>query len=92
MINDAEIFNFIGHCYEKMEAYDKAIDAFEKSSYLIPHKLYPKYRLVPLYYINGQKDKAINLANQIVRFKEKIPSKEVDIIKKEAKEFLMKVQ
>lgn len=88
LYNSDKVYMYLGKSYENTEQLDKAIVSFEYALYLIPHKFYPKYRLVPLYYGIGEEDKAICLANEIMQMKVKIPSKTIDDIKREIQLFL----
>ncbi len=88
LLNVADVYTYLGNSYEGMGQYKKAIAAFEQSSYIIPHKFYPKYRLLPLYYGTGQEKKAISLARTIINTKPKVNSKIIDKIKYDVREFL----
>jgi len=88
LINDADVYNQTGNCHEEMGNLEEAIVNFEKASYLIPNRFYPKYRLVPLYYLTGDKEKAVSMAFEILEMDVKVESEEVKRMKKEIKEFL----
>ncbi len=92
LLNVADVYTYLGNSYEGIEEYKKAIAAFEKSCYIIPHKFYPKYRLLPLYFGTGQKRKAIDLARSMLHTEPKVPSKIVDKIKYDARGFLEKYE
>ncbi len=92
LLNVADVYTYLGNSYEGMGQYKKAIAAFEKSSYIIPHKFYPKYRLLPLYFGTGQERKAIDLARSMLHTEPKVPSKIVDKIKYDVRGFLEKYE
>jgi O-antigen ligase len=92
LLNVADVYTYLGNSYEGMEQYNRAIAAFEQSSYIIPHKFYPKYRLLPLYFGTGQKRKAIELARSMLHTEPKVPSKIVDKIKYDVRGFLEKYE
>ena len=74
--------------YEATGQHGKAINTFKEASCIIPHLFYPRYRLVPLHYDLGQREKTISMARSIVQMEVKVPSKKVGRLKAETAEFL----
>lgn len=82
-LNGADLYTYLGNSYEGIGNIEKAEESFLQAMYLIPHRFYPRYRLVLLYEKTGQIEKAIKLANEIVEMDVKVESEIVNRIKKE---------
>jgi len=78
------IYTRLGECYEKLENFDKAEEAFLRSCYLVPNLFYPKYRLMMLYLDHNNFNAATYYANKILSMPIKIKSKVVDEIRESA--------
>jgi tetratricopeptide (TPR) repeat protein len=66
---DEILYTTIGDNYKSLGASDLAEKAYHQASYMVPHKLYPKYLLVKLYHETGQNEKAIFLAEKVIKGK-----------------------
>jgi len=77
-----------GEAFLKLKDYSSAEDNFLIASYLQPTKFRAKVLLLALYSDLQQKDKVINMANQILRLTPRIPSSEVAYYKGVARETL----
>lgn len=87
-IKSSDLFLHLGAGYEGIANWDKAIESYEMASRLIPHKFYPKYRLVYLYHQLGERDKAFGLAQNLVRSPAKVNSEVIVQIKSEMRAFV----
>src|SRR5690606_2030043 len=63
---------------------------YQVASLVVPHKLYPKYLLAKFYNDNGQKQKANDMANDILTTEVKVMSKAVKEIQQEMRDILIK--
>jgi O-antigen ligase len=82
------LYTHLGISYEEIENYEKAKAAYETSIHLVPHKFFPRYRLVFLYQKMGLKAEAIDLAKTILTTSAKINSEVVIGMKYEIRKFL----
>lgn len=87
-LNSADFYLYLGNTYEGLNLFNKAEQAFRYANKLIPHKLYPEYRLVLLYKKTGKIDKAVQLAKEIIQKQPKVKSGIVDQIKTEMEDFV----
>lgn len=82
------LYTHLGISYEESGNYEKAKAAYETSIHLVPHKFFPRYRLVFLYQKMGLKAEAIDLAKTILTTSAKINSEVVIGMKYEIRKFL----
>jgi O-antigen polymerase len=87
-LNDADLYIYLGNSYTGLNDLTNAEQCFRKASNLMPVKFYPKYRLVKIYYQQGEIDKARAMAREILDMKVKIPSDIVEGIRKEMEELI----
>lgn len=91
-LNDADVYTYLGNSYEGIGMVNEAEKSFEQASYIIPHKLYPKYRLVYLYANMNQIDKALEMANKVLKMKPKIESDITRKLKIDIQHFIKSVK
>jgi O-antigen polymerase len=84
----SDLYTHLGISYEETGAYEKARIAYETGIYMVPHKFFPKYRLVFLYQKMGLNLEAVTLAKNMLSTTAKIKSKVAIGIKYEMKKFL----
>ena len=84
----SDLYTHLGISYEETGEYEKARIAYETGIYMVPHKFFPKYRLVFLYRKMGLNAEAIALAKSMLTTTAKINSKAVIGIKYEIRKFL----
>ncbi|WP_344849971.1 O-antigen ligase family protein [Pedobacter jeongneungensis] len=83
------LYATLGMNYFKMADHKNAEKCFLTAAYMVPNRFVPK-KLVMAYFIaTGKNDKAILWAKNIISYKVKVPSKEVDLIKRSANKFLI---
>lgn len=87
-LNDADVYTYLGNSYENLGKLNEAEQAYIQASNIIPHKLYPKYRLVYVYAKANEIDKAVEMAGVVLNTKPKIESSITEIIKKDMQTFL----
>lgn len=73
----------LAECYENTGIYKNAERYYRHAAYMIPHRMYPFYRLALFYFDNGNKQRADEIAHKIISMDEKVPSTAVDEIKEE---------
>ena len=76
-------YTTIGDNYENMFDYKKAEEYYWRAHWLIPANTYPLYLLFKLYHKVGNKTKALELGNQIIRLQTKIQSSATDQMRQE---------
>lgn len=87
-LNDADFYNYLGNTYEGLGDLANAEKAFLKSSLIVPHQLYPQYRLVYLWAKTNKLREAINLAQYIINKKPKVQSDIANQIKQDLTKFV----
>ena len=87
---DPMILNLCGKNHEAMGEYDLAARCYQQAYDRVPSRLYPLYLLMEMYASPacGKKEKAKEVAQTIVKTKEKVPSQAVEDMKRRAKEIL----
>jgi len=80
---DPNFYIVLAECYENTGNYEKAERYYRHAAYMIPHKMYPFYRLALFYLDNGNKQQADDIAHKILSMDAKIHSTAVDEIKEE---------
>lgn len=85
---DPMIYNIMGKNHQAMQHYDLAEEAFLKSTYLVPSRIYPWYLLTKLYDEMGLKDKAIQTAKIVLVKEPKVHSPAVDEMREEVKRLM----
>src|SRR5690554_784139 len=66
--------NTLGHNYDQLGEFSKAVAAYQKSRLMVPSALFSRYSLAKLYYKHGHYDLAREVANGILNSDVKIPS------------------
>lgn len=84
------VYTAIGNSYKALNLYTKAEQAYLYAWYMNPSRFYPKYLLVRLYNENGQKEKAVNVANELLHKRIKVESEAIREIKAEMNEIVKK--
>lgn len=79
---------YLSSAYEHTSKFNSAIKSREWIANYLPNRFIPKYELLQLYRRTGDTFKLNKLANTIINMPVKIPSREVEIIKEEAKKIL----
>ena len=87
-LKPSTLFMHQGLAWESLGYKQKALKAYEVASHIIPHKFYPKYRLVFLHDDLGNRIEALNLAKEIVQAPAKVKSDIVLQMKSEMREYL----
>lgn len=72
--SDPNAFILLGNCYDSINQFKNAESAYLIAANEIPSRIYPKYVLAKLYLRSGQNKKAIKMAEEIIRTKEKVSS------------------
>ena len=78
----------LGNCYQAIGDYTKAESQYRLASNIVPHKFYPLYLLAKLYKEDGQEEKAVLMAREILGKKIKVPSKAIDEMKAEMQQII----
>lgn len=88
-LNNIIIQTALGDSYKNLEKYEKAEQAYQLASYMLPDRFYPQYLLVKLYDVTGQRKKLIPIATKLLHKEPKIKSTAVEEIKQEIKKILI---
>lgn len=86
-INDADFYTYLGNTYEGLNDLENAEKSFKKASLIVPHLLYPKYRLVFVYKKRNKISEALRLAKEIIEQKPKIHNQLSIQLKNEMSDF-----
>lgn len=84
-----ETFYAAAAAYKCLGKYDRAIEQYQFISSYIPVLFRPRYEMALLYKEAGNMPKALNLARTIVDMPVKIPSRQIDQMKAEMKQWLL---
>lgn len=89
---DPVFYTLMGNNYRDLGAVAEAESAYRKAFGMLPGRMYPLYRLMKLYEVEGQVHEAEEMARQIAAFRPKVDSPAMREMKNEAKEFLKKIK
>ncbi|MDO5975941.1 O-antigen ligase family protein [Flavivirga jejuensis] len=89
-LNTTIIETALGDSYKNLKQYDKAERAYQHGANMIPVRFYPMYLLAKLYEENGDKIKAVKMAQNILDKDIKIPSTAIKEIQAEMKIILQR--
>jgi O-antigen polymerase len=87
-LNDADVYTYLGNSYENLGKLNEAEQAYIQASNILPHRLYPKYRLVYVYAKANEIEKAVEMAHVVLDKKPKIESTISEKIKEDLNIFL----
>lgn len=82
------IYTSLGDVYESLGKIDEAEQAYLKAWYMNPSRFYPKYLLAKLYDENGQIEKAVAIAEELLKKEVKVESTAVEEIQTEMRSIL----
>ncbi|MBD0833714.1 O-antigen ligase family protein [Aestuariibaculum sediminum] len=91
-LNTTIIQTALGDAYKDLKQYKKAEKAYEQAYNMIPIRFYPLYLLAKLYDESGDKQKALEMADEILNKETKIPSTAIREIKSEMKIIINKYE
>ena len=77
------VFTSIGNSYKALGQWDQAEGAYLHACYMNPGRFYPKYLLAKLYDENGQREKAVEVARELLAKEVKVKSTAIEEIKAE---------
>ena len=81
--NDPFTYSLMGENFTRMNSYDRAEDAYMRSHYMVPHRLWPRYLMVKMLYQKGERERCRELAREVSASKPKVSSPaELEIIEK----------
>jgi len=80
---DPRSYEFAGNSLQNLGLLDSATHEYKEVSYILPHKLYPRYLLAELYLKKGDTSNAIKYAESILSGHPKGESNSVDFIIRE---------
>ncbi len=84
----SDIYTHLGISFEETGAYKKAKAAYETAIYMVPHKFFPRYRLVYLYDKMGLDKEALTLAKTMTITPAKVHSRAVQGMKYEMRKYI----
>jgi tetratricopeptide (TPR) repeat protein len=81
---DPMLYNIMGKNYQAMKEYELAEASLQKSTRIVPNRLYPWYLLMKLYIETGEDEKARKMADIVLTKEPKVQSTAVKEMRKEA--------
>ncbi|WP_156113391.1 O-antigen ligase family protein [Wocania ichthyoenteri] len=87
-LNTTILETALGDAYKGTKQFSKAETAYLHAANMIPSRFYPLYLLVKLYDENGEGNKAVELARDILKKKVKVPSTAIKEIKAEMRNII----
>jgi len=78
----------IGHCQQAMGDHENAERSYRFAAHQVPNRLYPLYLLAKLYDETGEREKAREMATEVVRKEAKVHSPAVDEMKAEMEKII----
>ena len=88
--SDEILYCSLGDSYKSCKKFVDAEDAYLFASFMVPHKLYPLYLLATLYDETGDREKALEFANKILKKEIKVESEATEEIKVKMKSIIEK--
>lgn len=85
---DPMLYNVMGKNYQALKRFDKAEQCFEKSSHIVPNRIYPYYLMALLYMETGETEKAKATAQTVLTKEPKVQSTAVREMRAKMKEIL----
>lgn len=73
----------LGNSYQALGRYEKAEEAYQLASDMLPDRFYPKYLLAKLYHAMADRVKMEAIARHLINKDPKVPSRAVEEIKRE---------
>jgi|GEM_PF-106533 len=89
---DEVLYTTLGDSYKALKMYPAAEEVYLHASYMVPHKLYPRYLLANLYSEIGQKEKACSMAQEILNKKIKVESNATEEILRQMKDLIKELR
>lgn len=87
-IGHSDLYLYQGINLEALDSISSAKLYFEKAGLIVPHRIYPKYRLFVLLHNSGEFEMAEIMAKRILEMEVKIDTKVSGIVKMEMEEYL----
>ncbi|MBN1183041.1 MAG: O-antigen ligase family protein [Bacteroidales bacterium] len=84
-LNDSDAYLYMGNSYENMGEIEKAEGCYRQSIHLIPHRFYPRLRLVLLLQKLGRNTEAFEMADEMLTMPVKVESELVNNILQEVR-------
>ncbi len=88
LFNDYDLQMLLADNYYKKGETEKAIQAYQHASNMVPCRFLPIYQLFGIYKETEEKEMVVKYADKIINKKVKVPSATVSFIQREASEFL----
>src|SRR5690606_20146186 len=89
-LNTTIIQTALGDSYKALGRYEKAEAAYFHAWYMAPGRFYPKYLLAKLYDENGQREKAVETAQELMEKEVKVTSMAIEEIRREMETIINK--
>jgi tetratricopeptide (TPR) repeat protein len=82
------LYTALGDSYKTAGLFNEAEKAYRQAALMVPGKFYPLYLLAKLYYESGQNEKAVRMANILIKKQVKINSTAIEEMKAEMRKIL----
>lgn len=89
---DPMLYNICGRNHQVMKEYLLAESSFKRAYHLVPNRIYPLYLLAQFYEETGNREKAAQTAQSLLRQKAKVPSIAEKEMRKEMKRIIYKTE
>jgi O-antigen ligase len=86
--SNPNLYMVLAEAYEESGTYDKALANYRFSWNIMPHKIYPLYRMAKVFQKIGNESALLGLAKQIVNMEEKVPTTAARQIKREMNDII----
>jgi tetratricopeptide (TPR) repeat protein len=87
---DPMFYNILGKNYQSVGNYKLAEQNFKMASYIVPNRIYPYFLLAKLYFEQGEKRKAIEMTNIVLKKEPKVQSTAIEEMRLEMKKIIKK--
>ncbi|MDR1563207.1 MAG: O-antigen ligase family protein [Dysgonamonadaceae bacterium] len=85
---DPMFYNIMGNNYKALKKNEKAEESYLKASQIVPNRLYPYYLLMKLYDETGEREKALRVAETVLKKEPKVQSKAIEEMREDARKVI----
>lgn len=82
----------LGNCYEAVRKFGQAEGCYRNAAAMNPAKIYPHYLLANMYFISGQKKKAVISASKVLNMQVKVQSVAIDEMRRDMTTLIQKIR
>ena len=86
--SNPKLYIALGRGYEKLGNYNKAVENYQRASYMMPHQMFPHYLMAKLHQKQGNKQEAQSEAQKVIDIPIRVKSAAVYEMKNEMKKLI----